>query len=391
MVPGICPTFTAANIDRLKVCLAEQGTLGGFSITSAEIFQGFTPGWTARLSDSPDWTSRDITKDRARMLGNAVSVDVARWIGEQLSAPGKYVPCGSADLQLEERHGEAFLGWPSHGWSIEGQGRFKVELSEYPVKTHMCPLRACVVVDEIAPETLKAEVSAYLNRCQAKGWKVGELKKEVKACGVGLGLLHQQPAQFVQVNRLVWGKMRSHPWWPGEVYPGDSPFLLLKTKKNGGQVFEASEVVCFFGDSNYADAAGVQMVEYEGLQSWPGKGSIPFDRPAYRDALVEAETARALRDFQRSDGQDTGPFHRDLVDKEFMDTRYLSSSRYAGAANRAAKEIKCLECRGCSGEERGGCIKAKGEFSFFSSVGWLLTLSFLQFTRLHFLATQARP
>ena len=127
------------------------------------------------------------------------------------------------------------------------------------------------------------------------------------------------------------------------------------------------------------------------MQSWPGKGSIPFDRPAYRDALVEAETARALRDFQRSDGQDNSPFSRDLVDKEFMDTRYLSSSRYAGAANRAAKEIKCLECRGCSGEERGGCIKAKGEFSFFSSVNWLLTLSFLQFTRLHFLATQARP
>lgn len=52
----------------------ERGALRLLDTREAESLQGFPRGWTAGFSRSV----------RRRMLGNAVTVPVARWIGERI-------------------------------------------------------------------------------------------------------------------------------------------------------------------------------------------------------------------------------------------------------------------------------------------------------------------
>ncbi|WVZ98867.1 hypothetical protein U9M48_044242 [Paspalum notatum var. saurae] len=50
-----------------------------------------------------------------------------------------------------------------------------------------------------------------------------------------------------QVADLVWGKVKSHPWWPGEIFdPSDASELALKHQKKG------SHLVAYFGDNTFA-------------------------------------------------------------------------------------------------------------------------------------------
>ncbi|KAL6610352.1 hypothetical protein ACP70R_040321 [Stipagrostis hirtigluma subsp. patula] len=50
-----------------------------------------------------------------------------------------------------------------------------------------------------------------------------------------------------QVSDLVWGKVKSHPWWPGEIFdPSDASELALKHQKRG------SHLVAYFGDNTFA-------------------------------------------------------------------------------------------------------------------------------------------
>ncbi|KAL5202484.1 hypothetical protein ABZP36_013436 [Zizania latifolia] len=50
-----------------------------------------------------------------------------------------------------------------------------------------------------------------------------------------------------RVSDLVWGKVRSHPWWPGEIFdPSDASDLALKHQKKD------SHLVAYFGDNTFA-------------------------------------------------------------------------------------------------------------------------------------------
>ena len=50
-----------------------------------------------------------------------------------------------------------------------------------------------------------------------------------------------------RVSDLVWGKVKSHPWWPGEIFdPSNASELALKHQKKG------SRLVAYFGDNSFA-------------------------------------------------------------------------------------------------------------------------------------------
>ncbi|BAS94431.1 Os05g0463500, partial [Oryza sativa Japonica Group] len=50
-----------------------------------------------------------------------------------------------------------------------------------------------------------------------------------------------------RVSDLVWGKVKSHPWWPGEIFdPSDASELALKHQKKG------SHLIAYFGDNTFA-------------------------------------------------------------------------------------------------------------------------------------------
>lgn len=96
-------------------------------IEALERLQGFPPGWTSVLQE-------DAGRQRGRLLGNAVSVPVAEWIGRRLAEPAKYDD--SADTPLEPE-----APWPTAGWNFNGR-RMVSGVSEYPVEKRLGRLSA---------------------------------------------------------------------------------------------------------------------------------------------------------------------------------------------------------------------------------------------------------
>jgi DNA (cytosine-5)-methyltransferase 1 len=87
-------------------------------IRDAERLQGFPADWT-KPAESVGRASR-----RWGLVGNAVSVPVARWIGQRLRNPKPCAPSSPRRLRAGD-------GWPHSAWNI-GEGRYSIEASTFP-------------------------------------------------------------------------------------------------------------------------------------------------------------------------------------------------------------------------------------------------------------------
>lgn len=97
----------------------QRRLIGVPSIEDAERLQGFDAKWT----EVPGEDVRQ-TRQRWRLVGNAVSVPFASWIAQRLQTTGDY-----------HSNDEFHVGgtrWPSAGWGFEGQ-RGRSAVSEWPV------------------------------------------------------------------------------------------------------------------------------------------------------------------------------------------------------------------------------------------------------------------
>lgn len=95
-------------------------------IRDAERLQGFPGDWTqpACIAVKPG--------HRWKLVGNSVTVDVARWIGERLAVPGAYD--GSWDARILPGS-----PWPRSAWNL-GEGRYTAQLSAWPFRRPITPL-----------------------------------------------------------------------------------------------------------------------------------------------------------------------------------------------------------------------------------------------------------
>jgi DNA (cytosine-5)-methyltransferase 1 len=89
------------------------------SIESAEALQGFEPGWTE--------PAEEVRSGRGRwkLVGNAVTVDVAAWLGECIGAPGR--PFQAIPVPLAAGH-----RWPGAAYGSAEKGRFALHASTFP-------------------------------------------------------------------------------------------------------------------------------------------------------------------------------------------------------------------------------------------------------------------
>jgi DNA (cytosine-5)-methyltransferase 1 len=100
--------------------LLDTGEIVTPSIRDAERLQGFPTDWTK--------PAEEVTRtgQRWKLVGNAVSVPVAEWIGRRLREPGKVLDFEVAALKPQ-------TPWPAAAWNV-GQGRVRVAASEWPVR-----------------------------------------------------------------------------------------------------------------------------------------------------------------------------------------------------------------------------------------------------------------
>ncbi len=118
-------------------------------IRDAERLQGFEADWTT--------PSRNLTRagHRWKLVGNAVSVEAATWLGRRLAEPGTVQP-------LDEWLMKAGRAWPSAAYNV-GMGRIGVAASTYPVATSRKGL-AEFLEYEPTPLSLRATLG-FLERC----------------------------------------------------------------------------------------------------------------------------------------------------------------------------------------------------------------------------------
>ena len=89
-------------------------------IRDAERLQGFPADWTAPAQP----LGRGRNGPRWKLVGNAVSVPVARWLGERLKVPQSYDRTGDVLLQGEHR-------WPKAAWG-NGDEAYQADVSAWP-------------------------------------------------------------------------------------------------------------------------------------------------------------------------------------------------------------------------------------------------------------------
>ena len=95
---------------------------------------------------------------RWRLVGNAVSVPVAAWIGERLRAPQDYQPVEDRVLRPAEK-------WPSAAYGGDGT-RYAAAVSDRPLALRAPDLAGLLDLDEVKPLSLRA-TSGFLKRFQA--------------------------------------------------------------------------------------------------------------------------------------------------------------------------------------------------------------------------------
>jgi DNA (cytosine-5)-methyltransferase 1 len=94
-------------------------------LRDGERLQGFPVGWTQAAGGRPGI--------RWKLIGNAVTVDAAAWLGERLRTPGTYQASGDRELATKCR-------WPAAAWSMEIGRRFASTVSAWPRRTPAPPL-----------------------------------------------------------------------------------------------------------------------------------------------------------------------------------------------------------------------------------------------------------
>ncbi len=121
-------------------------------IRDAERLQGFPADWTKPAEEV------GRASFRWKLVGNAVAVPVARWLGGRLRSPGKWVDDEPEPLERGSR-------LPPAAWGHPERGRFVAEVSAWPLKRTIPPLHRFLQYDA-APLSQKAAAGFY-QRLQA--------------------------------------------------------------------------------------------------------------------------------------------------------------------------------------------------------------------------------
>lgn len=123
--PDAVPTLkngSTVGIASPPAILLPDGRVVTPDIRDAERLQGFSADWTA----AAEAVGRPSL--RWSLVGNAVTVPVATWLGSRLATPGRYDPDRDRDLSGDTRWPKAARG--------DGRRRLRVDIGPFPVWMH---------------------------------------------------------------------------------------------------------------------------------------------------------------------------------------------------------------------------------------------------------------
>lgn len=156
LIQNALPTLKAGStigIPSPPAVAFSDGKVGTIDIRDAELLQGFPTDWTiaAEVAGKRSY--------RWRLVGNAITVNVASWIAKRILNPVHY--CSDNDKAFN-----CATSWPKSAWGVNGIRR-KSEVSQMPVFNNH-PKLSTFLKYPTKPLSLKAS-KGFLNRLELGG------------------------------------------------------------------------------------------------------------------------------------------------------------------------------------------------------------------------------
>ncbi len=128
------------------------------SLQDSERLQGFPADWT-RTCEEEDRRARG---HRWTLVGNAVCTPMAAWVGDRLSRPGVFDPCGNYELPR---------AWPNAAWG-DANERYAYDISTR-VKSSAHPPLSTFLIDDPTPLSLRA-TAGFLRRARSSNLRFND-------------------------------------------------------------------------------------------------------------------------------------------------------------------------------------------------------------------------
>ena len=119
------------------------------AIEHAEALQGFEPNWTTVV----DGLHGFRPSMRWKLVGNAVSVPVSRWVARRIKQPADPV------VDLHAKPIPSGSKWPKAGCGQDGQ-RYEVDCTEFPASVPYTPLSKLIRNSPAKPQPLSVRASS---------------------------------------------------------------------------------------------------------------------------------------------------------------------------------------------------------------------------------------
>ncbi len=129
------------------------------SLRACERIQGFPIGWTDIQS-----TDQQHEKQRWRMLGNAVSVPVAKWVANCIKRPGTVLDFESYPIDLTKPQ-----RWPDAAWNV-GNGPMTVKASDQPISVARPSI--ALFRDENWKQLSERALAGFISRASSGGLRM---------------------------------------------------------------------------------------------------------------------------------------------------------------------------------------------------------------------------
>lgn len=129
------------------------------SIEDSEALQGFPRGWTAPAAELGTRGARD----RWKLVGNAVTVGAAEWLGRRLVKPGRSLATDTREIGSK---------WPTSGWGGDGAA-YDAEMSLWPVRAGYTPLLKTITLRDAKPLSHRG-ASGFLSRLDRGSLRVSD-------------------------------------------------------------------------------------------------------------------------------------------------------------------------------------------------------------------------
>ncbi|XP_015968599.1 PWWP domain-containing protein 1 [Arachis duranensis] len=160
-----------------------------------------------------------------------------------------------------------------------------------------------------------------------------------------------------EVGDMVWGKVKSHPWWPGHIFNEAFASPTVRRTKREGHV-----LVAFFGDSSYGWFEPAELIPFD--ENFAEKSQQTYSRTfikAVEEAVDEASRRRALGLACRCRNTDNflptnvqGYFSVDVPDYEpggVYSTSQIRKARNSFKPSDTLAFVKQLALAPCDGEQ----------------------------------------